>query len=105
MKRGDLKSVKKERAAEHNRQVREAFDQRKDQDSRWFFLRLRMGYMAGLFLPAIFIFCCSVLYCHKNFPDFVVKTASAALFGDVLGMVIFVWKLVLKSSSNGVGPH
>jgi len=40
--------------------------------------------------------CGFILFNSAAFPDFTVKAAGAALFLDVLGLLISVWKIVLK---------
>lgn len=93
---GDLAPIKIERAMEQLRQEREVFDQRKSQETRWFALRLTMGYASVALLLAVMIISGMVLFKSNNFPEFAVKAVSAALFVDVLGLLIGVWKIVLK---------
>jgi len=88
--------IKIERAMEQLRQEREIFGQRKAQESRWFILRLTMGYASVALLLAVIIICSIVLFRSSKFPEFTVKAAGAALFVDVLGLLIGVWKIVLK---------
>jgi hypothetical protein len=92
-------NVEIERAAEQIRQERETFDQRKRQDSRWFFLRLAMGWVAVLLLPAIFLSCIYILYHNATFSDLVIELAVGGLFVDVVGLLAAVWKIVLSPSS------
>lgn len=87
------------RVEERLRQERETFDQRRDQEERWFTLRLRMGYVAALLLPALAIACAVIIFEHDEFDGFVVNAASATLFADVLGLIIAVWKVVFSRRS------
>lgn len=87
------------RLEEQLRQERETFDHRKLQDSRWFALRLRMGYTAAVMLPLVALACAYVLLNHPQFPPSVVTSAGAALLVDVLGLVVAVWKVVLNPGS------
>ena len=87
------------RVEEGLRQERETFDQRKEQEARWFTLRLRMGYTAAVLLPAIAVGCGVVLYLHDSFPLTVVGSAGAALLVDVVGLLVAVWKVVLNPGS------
>lgn len=87
------------RLEEQLRQERETFDHRKLQDSRWFSLRLRMGYTAAVMLPLVAMACAYVLFNHPQFPQSVVTSAGAALLVDVLGLVVAVWKVVLNPGS------
>ena len=92
----ELTPIRIERAMEQLRQEREVFNQRKNQESRWFILRLTMGYTSIILLFAVIVISALVLLYSQNFPDFTVKAAVAALFVDVLGLLIGVWKIVLK---------
>lgn len=96
MANDDLTPIKIERAMEQLRQEREVFEQRKVQEARWFALRLTMGYASVGLLFAVMVICCGILFNSLIFPEFTVKAAGAALFADVLGLLIGVWKIVLK---------
>ncbi len=85
-----------ERAMEQLRQERETFDQAKDHESRWFVLRLVMGYSAVLLLGAVIVIAAYVLFNGSDFSNGVVVAASAALFVDVLGLLAAVWKVALN---------
>ena len=91
-----LSPIEIERAMEQLRQEREVFEQRKGQEGRWFFLRLTMGYASVVLLVAVIAICAFILFYANKFPDFTVKAAGAALFADVVGLLIGVWKIVLK---------
>ena len=92
-------------AEERLRQERETFEQRRRQDAHWFRLRLTMGFIAAVFLPALAIAAAYILFLHDQFPASVVTTASAVMFVDVTGLVIAVWKLVLNpASATGLNP-
>lgn len=88
------------KAAERLRQQQETFDQRKKHDSRWFILKLIMGYSAILLLIAILIISCLIIFNHENFPDKIINWAAPALFADILGLIFTVWKVVLKPSES-----
>jgi len=92
----EVTTIRIERAMEQLRQEREVFNQRKSQESRWFILRLTMGYTSIVLLFAVIVISALVLFYSQIFPDFTVKAAGAALFVDVLGLLIGVWKIVLK---------
>ena len=85
-----------ERLRESLRQERETFDQHKGQQTRWFNLRLRMGYIALVMLPSILLISILVVIKHEQFPSYVVSLAAGALFADLLGLFICVWKIVLN---------
>jgi|SRR5208337_2123889 len=93
----DISPIRIERAKEQLRQEREVFDQRKCQEARWFLLRLSMGYASVVLLFAVVLICSLVLFSAPKFSEFTVKAAGAALFADVVGLLISVWKVVLKA--------
>lgn len=84
---------------ERLRQERETFDQRKAQESRWFSLRLRMGYAAAIMLPCIAALSGYILLNDKAFSRTAAASAGAALFADILGLLIAIWKVVLNPAS------
>ena len=96
MQSNELTPIRIERAMEQLRQEREVFNLRKTQESRWFALRLTMGYSSVVLLLAIMFICGVVLFQSSRFQEFTVKAAGAALFVDVLGLLVGVWKIVLK---------
>ncbi len=91
-----LSPVAIERATEQLRQERETFNQAKDHEGRWFILRLVMGYSAVVLLGAVMVVASYILFNATAFPAAVVTTAGAALFVDVLGLLIAVWKIALN---------
>lgn len=92
----DSTAIKLERATEQLRQEREVFEQRKQQESRWFFLRLLMGYSSVVLLFAVVVLSSMVLFNAEKFSEFTVEAAGAALFADVIGLLLSVWKVVLN---------
>lgn len=87
------------RAQERLRQERETFDQRKQQEARWFNIRLRMGYLAAILLPSVMVVSVYILLNYVHFPRSVIGAASGALFIDTLGLVMSAWRLVLNPGS------
>ena len=96
MTTNDSTAIRIERAMEQLRQEREVFDQRKNQESLWFLLRLSMGYSSIVLLFAIIIIASMVLFNAPKFSEFTVRAAGAAVFADVVGLLISVWKIVLN---------
>jgi hypothetical protein len=96
MTRSSVQPIEIERAMEQLRQEREVFEQRKAQEARCFSLRLTMGYVSVLLLFAVILICAAVLFNPERFSDFTVKSAAAALFVDVVGLLVAVWKIALK---------
>src|ERR1700759_2009643 len=81
------------RALEQLRQEQETFNQRKQQDSRWFQLRMAMGCLAVLIVPSIVAIC--VLLLTDPHQDPAVKgLAASTLLVDIAGLVGAVWKVV-----------
>ena len=96
MDRTQITPVVVARVTEQLRQERATFDQTKQHEGRWFVLRLVMGYVAVTLLVAVMMVASFVLFYASEFPDVVVTTAGAALFVDVLGLLIAVWKIALN---------
>jgi drug/metabolite transporter superfamily protein YnfA len=84
-------------ASERLRQLQETFNQRRSQDARWFAMRLAMGWLATLLLPAIFAVCVMIIFAQESHSSTTVSAAAGALFVDVVGVVISVWKIVFSS--------
>ena len=85
-----------ERAMERLRQERETFEQHKVQANRRATLQLVMGYASIFILFLVVVVCWYVLRNNALFPTEAVKMAAAALFVDVLGLIVSVWKIVLN---------
>jgi hypothetical protein len=92
----DLSPIMIEREMERIRQDRETFDQHKRHENRWFALRLTMGYTSVVLLASIMIVCSIILFNNDKFPSNVVTSAGIALFVDVLGLMVGVWKIALN---------
>lgn len=95
----ELTPVMLERAAEQLRQERETFDQAKKQEHLWFILRISMGFSSIVILSAVMLVAVFILFNYQAFPGPVVTSAGAALFVDVLGLMIGVWKIALNPQS------
>jgi len=87
------------RAEEALRQEQATFEQRRQIEYHWSLLRLRMGYAAIILIPTIGTFCGYVLINSALFPQTVIVSAGAALFGDVLSLLAAVWKVILNPGS------
>lgn len=85
-----------ETAIESLRQQRETFEQRREQENKWFSLRLRMGYAAVVLLPAVAIVSGYVILNPGSYSTATVTAATGALFVDVLGLMGAIWKVVLN---------
>jgi hypothetical protein len=84
------------RKLEELRQLAETFNQKKDHAERSFKLRMRMGYSAMVMLAAILIFCFYVLLNYEKFTPSIVSAAQIALYGDIAGLILSVWKIVFN---------
>lgn len=93
-----LSAIEIEKATELIRQQRETFNQRKQQDSQWFVLKLVMGFSSIFLLAIVLIFSIYILINHGVFPEQVVASACVALLIDILGLIASVWKIVLNSN-------
>jgi membrane-associated HD superfamily phosphohydrolase len=96
MDQGQLTPVVLARATEQLRQERDTFDQARQHEARWFILRLVMGYAAVALLLAVILVASYIIFSASHFPAAVVTAAGAALFVDVLGLLIAVWKIALN---------
>jgi hypothetical protein len=81
---------------ERLQQEQETFKQRKNHQAHWFTLKVIMGYLSIMFLTAIMIFSCIIIFNSNSYPKSVVAYACTALFVEVLGLLISVWKIVLN---------
>lgn len=88
------------KGAERLRQQQETFDQRKTHDSRWFLLKLLMGYSAIVLLVSILVISCLIIFNYDNYPESIVNWATPALFVDILGLIFTVWKVVLNPTQT-----
>jgi hypothetical protein len=95
-----LDAIALTRSDEQLRQESEAFQQAKKKDLIWFYLQLGVAIVAVLLLIALVLICCFILYNNDRFPVFVQEAASAALFGEVLSLLVLVWKVVIKPADN-----
>jgi uncharacterized membrane protein YqjE len=94
----NLTPIDIEKASERIRQQRETFNQRKEQDSRWFTLKIIMGFSSIFLLGVIMLFSIYVIANYKEYTSTIVSSVSAALLIDILGLLICVWKIVLNSN-------
>jgi len=101
MSTGDITPIELARAEEQIRQERETFDQQKSHVERWFKLRLVMGYSAVVLLGTIVGVSGYILLQPAIFPPAVITAAGAALFADVLGLLVGVWKISLNPDLIG----
>lgn len=92
--------IELERATERLRQERETFEQNKKQDSLWFVLRLSMGFAAVVLLVAVLLFSLYVLVNWHDFPNRMQTVAQAAIFGDMLGLFVGIWKVVIAPKTT-----
>lgn len=89
-------TVKLTKATEKIRQESETFNQLKKHDREWFILRLAMGYCSIAILLGILGISGWILFHYQSFPEGVVTSAGIAMFGDVLGVIVTIWKVVLN---------
>jgi hypothetical protein len=83
-------------AAERLRQERETFDQAKQQDRQYFFIRLAMGWVVVFTLPAIMAICIAIVCLHRHFAGGTVTMATATLLVDGAGTIFSFYRLVLS---------
>ena len=88
------------RAEEQLRQERATFELQKSQSARWFVLRLVVGYTSVIALITVLAVCVYILMRSDIFPSTVTTAAGATLFGDVVGLVATIWKVVLNPGTT-----
>lgn len=91
-------------AEERLRQERETFDQRKQQDARWFVIRQVMSWVAVVLVPAIAVTCGWIIFNYHDFTPATVTVATSALLVDTLGLFASIWKIVLGSGPKALEP-
>jgi hypothetical protein len=84
------------RAEQQLRQEQDTFEQQKSHAARWFLLRLSVGYTSVAALVIVLGLCVYILMRTDAFPTAVITAAGATLFGDVVGLVATIWKVVLS---------
>jgi hypothetical protein len=89
---------------ERLRQERETFNQMKQQDARWFVIRQAMSWVAIILVPTIAATCVWIILDHHDFTIATVTVAASTLLIDVLGLFISIWKIVLGSGPQTLGP-
>ena len=62
-------------------------------------LKLVMGFFAVILLATVLVISFYILINNDKFPAAVVISAGGALFVDILGLIISVWKIVLNPNS------
>ncbi|QXG75541.1 hypothetical protein KUM42_17280 [Modestobacter sp. L9-4] len=98
------RAVELQRALEELRQEQATFEQHKKQAEQWFKLRLVMGGVAALMLPAVFAVCCILIF-DADQDSTIRQLAAAALLTDVLGLAVSIYKVLLSSGSDvPLGP-
>ena len=85
---------------EYLRQAELAFQHQKNQATLWFRLRLIVGYSSIILLSLTLMICTVILFGHQDYPEFVVNGATAALFLDILGVFLTIWKILLPPESG-----
>lgn len=83
------------------RQEAETFDQAKAQDERKFFQQLVGGYVALVLFIGVLLLAALIIINSKSFPEGAVTAATVALFGDTIGIGIWLFKSGLTPVANG----
>lgn len=88
------------RYEEQLRQESLIFDERMKQDRRWFLLRLIMGYSCVTLLLIVAAVTIYILLNYSRFSGEVVTAAAVALFGDIIGLIVSVYKIVVNPDTR-----
>ena len=81
---------------ERLRQEKETFDQNKKQHKTVHILKIVMGFTALVVLLAVLVWCFYVLTNGEKFHTATVISAAVGFLGDITGLMISVWKIVLN---------
>lgn len=92
------------RAQERLRQIREAFEQNKRHNARWFVVQLAMAWLAFILLPTVLIVCSWIVFHHAEFDSSIVTFAGGGLFADSIGLVVSLWRVVLGRGVPALTP-
>lgn len=93
--------MKRLRARERLRQEREAFDLARKQHSRWFSLRLAMGYVCTILLIGIAMVATAILLNRSRYSPGVLAIAATALLTEMAATAFGTFKLVLQRDNAG----
>jgi hypothetical protein len=88
------------RYEEQLRQESLIFDERMKQDKRWFLLRLIMGYSCVAILLLVAVVTIYILLNYSLYSGEVVAAAAVALFSDIVGLAISVYKIVVNPDAR-----
>ena len=91
-------SIANRKKLQRLKQEQATFDQKKVQDARWSILKLAMGILATLIVPAIVAICASVIFDPAEAAS-VKSLAAVVLLVDILGLVAGIWRVILSPAS------
>ena len=94
----DFTPILLERETERLRQEREVFNQRKTHANRWFIVQVTMALTAIVLLAGIAVVASYILITSdtSEYPGGVLVAAGTGLFGDIVGLLIGIWKVVIN---------
>ena len=75
------------------------FEENRKHFNRWNILKLVMGYSAISILVCIMLICGFVIFNHAKFSEEIVLACLVALFTDIIGLMIAIYKIVLKENN------
>jgi uncharacterized membrane protein YqjE len=87
-----------QKAKQRLKQEQATFDQKRVQDARWFVLRMAMGVLAMLVIPAVIVICIWIIF-DPHQGTTVKSLAASALLVDILGLMGAVWRVILNPAS------
>jgi len=86
------------KAIQRLQQEQDTFEQKKAQDARWFVLRMAMGILAMLVIPAM-VAICVLIIADPHQDGMVKRLAASSLLVDILGLMGAVWRVILNPRS------
>ncbi len=91
-------SLAEQKVWQRLRQEQATFDQKRVQDARWCVLRMAMGILAMLVIPAMIVICALIIFdSHQHVT--VKGLAASTLLVDILGLMGAVWRVILNPAS------
>jgi len=92
------KALQDERKAQQLKQEQSTFEQAQFQDKCFFVLRVAMGVVAVLAIPAVITICSLIIFDLHQDPV-VKRVAESTLFPSFIGLVGYVWRVFVRPAS------
>jgi hypothetical protein len=74
------------------------FEESRKHYNRWNILKLVLGYSAIAILICIMFICGFIIFNYTKFSDEIILSCICALFIDIVGLMVSIYKIVLKEN-------